>query len=935
MAQDEAQERYKAFISYSQKDSAEAGKVQSWLESFRLPKANATLGKDGRKLGKIFRDTTDLTASPEVWPALQAKIAASEYLIVLCSPNAAQSEWVDKEIRHFRASGRADEVLALIIAGTPNSGDEATECFPPAFRETEPLAANLVLDGRASALTRIVAGLAGVPFDALWQRERRRQRRQMAIGGGLVTLGLTLTAAALVAGWFAASSLAAVERQSSNLMAREAKGIFNSEAPDIPKALLMALQADPTASRSRLRYYFDGEEGYLLARARMEAGVSNNRLEQVYVGHTEAVNTVALTGDGHLITGSRDGTARIWNLETGDEIRVFDASDYSVDSASLTEHGRLVTVSIEGTKIWDRETGEELKTFYGQNGIDKQVALLEVGRVIAAFDHRIQKLWDLETGEAVGAFYVDRYHKAVSAAPVGEDSLVTGSANGMAHLWDLETGEITQDYIGHLGSVNALAVTGDGRLVTGSDDRTARLWDLETGEELRALVGHQGSVNAVAITPDGRLVTGSSDRTARLWDLETGEEIRTIASHSRGISSVALTRDGHLVTASFDGAARLWDLEMGDEVHAFEGHLDDVNAVALVGDRRLVTGSSDRTARLWDLDTGAELRTFFGHRGKVNALALTGDGRLITGSDDRTARLWDLESGAEISVFPGHDRPVMSVAMSGTGHLVAGSGSILNPEDSIVRLWDLETGQAMRELARQDGPVFSIVLTGDGRIITTNKELTQLWSLETGRPVDAFVGHEDWVSSVLLANDGSLVSGSFDGTARRWDLETGEEIASFVGHDSTVSALAVTANNRLVTGSYDKTARLWDLETGEEIAVFSGHDEAVEALALTEGGLLITGSRDDTVRLWTLPRITSELDLREKVRTACQMLHDINAPLWFTRADLSAYPVLEGEPRVDPDDPNSDFVSPCRCFLPDEVFERPANKCPEGLPGGN
>ncbi|MEL6323836.1 MAG: hypothetical protein AAFQ84_06360 [Pseudomonadota bacterium] len=66
MAEDEAQDGFKAFISYSQKDSAEAGKVQSWLERFRLPKANAAPGKNGRKLGRIFLDKTDLTASPEV-----------------------------------------------------------------------------------------------------------------------------------------------------------------------------------------------------------------------------------------------------------------------------------------------------------------------------------------------------------------------------------------------------------------------------------------------------------------------------------------------------------------------------------------------------------------------------------------------------------------------------------------------------------------------------------------------------------------------------------------------------------------------------------------------------------------------------------------------------------------------------------------------------
>jgi len=300
VAEDDTQERYKAFIFYSQKDSTEAGKVQSWLEGFRLPNATAAPGKDGRKLGKIFRDTTDLTASPEVWPSLQAKIAASEYLIVLCSPNAAQSEWVDQGIRHFRETGRADKVLALIISGTPNSGDEAAECFPPAFRETEPLAANLVIDGRASALTRVAAGLAGVPFDALWQRQRRRQRRQMAFGGSLVAFGLMLTAAALVAGWFAVSGLANVERQSSNLIAREAKAIFTEENGDHTTSILMALQADPTASRNALRYQFDGKTGYALAGARMEAGLSNNHLRQIFIGHEDLVRSVVVTGDGHL-----------------------------------------------------------------------------------------------------------------------------------------------------------------------------------------------------------------------------------------------------------------------------------------------------------------------------------------------------------------------------------------------------------------------------------------------------------------------------------------------------------------------------------------------------------------------------------------------------------------------------------------------------------
>lgn len=343
MDEGEQEERFKAFISYSQKDSAEARKIQSWLERFRLPK---TPLKGDRKLGKIFRDKTDLTASPEVWPALQSKIAASEYLIVLCSPNAAQSEWVDKEIRHFRETGSADKVLALIIAGVPNSGDTETECFPPAFREIEPLAANLVLDGRAGALTRVAAGLACLPFDALWRRERRRQRRHMAFGGGLVVLGSTLTAAALVAGWLAVTGFATAERRNSDVLALQSKAIFSDENVDHTTSILMALQADPSASRSLLRHHFEGNTGYPFALARMEAGVSNNRLVKVFTGHEGWVTSAAVNGDSRFVTGSQDHTARLWDLETGEVIQVFTGHEGDVFSVALTSDGRL------GYGIW-------------------------------------------------------------------------------------------------------------------------------------------------------------------------------------------------------------------------------------------------------------------------------------------------------------------------------------------------------------------------------------------------------------------------------------------------------------------------------------------------------------------------------------------------------------------------------------------------------
>ena len=283
-----------------------------------------------------------------------------------------------------------------------------------------------------------------------------------------------------------------------------------------------------------------------------------------FIGHTRSVYSVALTGDGRLVTGSYDGTARLWDLETGEELRAFTGHTGGVSSVALTGDGRLVTGSDDRTaRLWDLDTGEEIRAFTGHADWVSSVAL------------------------------------------TGDGRLVTGSGDGTARLWDLKTGEELRAFTGHMGPVNSVAATGDGRLVTGSRDGTARLWDLETGEELRAFTGHTDWVNSVAVTADGRLVTGSRDGTARLWDLETGEELRAFTGHKDWVNSVAVTADGRLVTGSYDGTARLWDLETGEELRAF-GHTDGVSSVAATGDGRLVTGSSDET-RLWDIPTSQDI----------------------------------------------------------------------------------------------------------------------------------------------------------------------------------------------------------------------------------------------------------------------------------------------------------------------------------------
>ena len=210
-------QRYWAFLSYSHSDEATAVWLQQQLEGFHVPKRLVGLGTPygliPQRLSPIFRDRHELAAGGSLKSEIADALAASRFLIVLCSPAAAASRWVDEEVRLFKQLRQEGEVLAAIVDGEP-FGQGGEECFPPSLKveidgagrptgePAEPIAADLRpgRDGRQGGLIKIVAGMLDVGLDELVQREHhRRQRRLIALSvasivGMVAATGLAVTA---------------------------------------------------------------------------------------------------------------------------------------------------------------------------------------------------------------------------------------------------------------------------------------------------------------------------------------------------------------------------------------------------------------------------------------------------------------------------------------------------------------------------------------------------------------------------------------------------------------------------------------------------------------------------------------------------------------------------------------------------------------------
>jgi tetratricopeptide (TPR) repeat protein len=208
--------RYRAFLSYSHQDKSWADWLHRALETYRVPRRlvgkETHAGAIPHRLAPIFRDRDELPSASDLSGKVNAALEQSASLIVICSPRSARSHWTNEEVLTFRRLGRSDRIFCLIIDGEPNATDlpgrEAEECFAPALRyhldatgaasseRAEPIAADARpgKDGRANAKLKLIAGLLGVGFDDLRQRElHRRHQRLTAVAAAAVAIMLITT----------------------------------------------------------------------------------------------------------------------------------------------------------------------------------------------------------------------------------------------------------------------------------------------------------------------------------------------------------------------------------------------------------------------------------------------------------------------------------------------------------------------------------------------------------------------------------------------------------------------------------------------------------------------------------------------------------------------------------------------------------------------
>jgi WD40 repeat protein len=532
---------------------------------------------------------------------------------------------------------------------------------------------------------------------------------------------------------------------------------------------------------------------------------------RIIIGHEDWVRTVVTLPDGRIASGSKDGTVRIWETETG----------------------RCLTI------------------LQGHKGSVRALAVLRDNKLASGSEDATIRVWDTEQAKCVQV--IDELSSVLALAALPNGRLASAGWDGVIRIWDVEQGKCLQTLQGHPSRVLALAVLPGGRLASGGDDRVVRIWDVGSGTRLQQMEGHTGGIRTLGVLPDSRLVSGSEDGTIRVWDLEQGC-IKVMRGDEYSVFALAVLPNGNVVAAGRDRVIRVWDITAEQCLASLKGHTYWIFGVAVLPQGKLVSVGRDRTIRIWSLEQQA-LREAEGHTRRVSAMTMLSHSELVSGSEDGTICMWDIETGKCLKVLKDDGIAVRSLVALADGRMATGG------DDGTVRVWDIEHSKQLWHVSAHEGWVNALCLLPDGRIASGGDDGTVcIWDLGAGKCVKVLRGHRDWVLALVALPDGRLASAGRDRSIRIWNTQLGECEKALEGHDHRVQALALLPDNRLVSAGRDRTIRAWDIYSGKCLAVLRGHTHWVVALAITPDGKIVSGSNDGTLKVW-------DLGLREPIAT--------------------------------------------------------------------
>lgn len=890
--------KYWAFLSYSHTDTKWGDWLHKALETYRVPRR--MIGKESRdgkipeRVFPIFRDREELPVSADLSTNINDALERSRYLIVVCSPRSAQSRWVGEEIKTFKKLGREDRILALIIDGEPNASDGKPgfnikdECFHELMRHrlaadgtvtpqrTEPIAADARegKDGKTNAKLKLLAGLIGVNYDELKQREQDRRLRRARVFGVAAVLLVVLFAALAGAVFLQSRKVRSAFAQADYL--RGAALLEQGHAAQSLAYFARAVRSDAhRAAAIRITMLLSQRNWVIPAGPTLQ--------------HDWPIDSARLSSDGSIVVTGSDSDegltgrrcVRIWKVgrmkpEFHDIAAAMSPIIIGKTNLVLTPYHPFVPLDTksprEQIRLWDA-SGNRVSAPWERDGDIEEVWLSGDGAVLAAVTlsprsegHQL-RAWRTSdfTSFGTGITYLEANIEDISSN--GEQVIVTSAKNpGVFRVWSVVTGLPMTKEIGYpSGHIENPRFSPDRRVIlfaTWLDTKYWEIWNRSTNRITRLTdapaLGHMN------FSPDGRRIISADNDGWRQWSTDTGEAItKTVKAPWWPVAQ--FSPNGSIVlsgTMFFDAITTKSLAEpLQDEGRHFN------SAVFNTSGARIVTSSSDGTARIWRTPQKKEreivrrIRSIPGPQedGVFPRLTTEFDpsySLALSPLDDQTVEIFDVKNRQPLGLRLQQNKKVK------LAHFNPGAHNIITSDGEETLVWDVKTGVKLAAIHHE--PIIDAQC--DDRCtklfcISRHPEFRfRALEIPTGRVLE----ERSDVKGIRFTEDGRFVIVASSNGLDILDAESAQMLRHVAG--DFYPPVAVSLDDRWLLASEGESAALIEFGSGRIVARVRHDEHIISAQFSRSGKMMVTGSgytegegeggesgSGGSARIWSVP----------------------------------------------------------------------------------
>ena len=778
--------KYYAFISYKREDEKWAKWLQNRLMHYKLPtnirKVNPKLPVN---VHPVFRDTTDLNGGILANVITEA-LDSSRYLIVICSPRAAQSKWVCKEVQHFIDTGREKYIIPFIVEGVPNSNDIATECFPEALRtlagSRELLGININEMGRDAAAIKVVSRMFDLQFDSLWQRWERYQRRHRWL---IIFSSITIALIAISVGIYIAWQNQEIQVVNYTL------DVTNKELDKINQTLYTkSVELQSTNE--------------LLDTRNTELKVANTNLDEANDKLHDA-NKYLKTTNQRLNKANHQMQINLARFVSEKAMQLIEEGN-----AALAQ--RLLIKVLPNNMPHTIEAESALRHSYSN--------------------------YSMQIKEESNAVILDYIPSP------NENLLAVALNNGMVKIFDMKTGTHVATLLGHEGAVWSVDFNNSGDLLlTASSDNTIKIWDVASKQCIKTLYGHTDMVRSAVYSSDNKMiVSASSDGTVRLWgdaNLMIGSRLvdnatrmgdnekyvcNAVYRHDDGVNLATFSKDGnYIVSASKDGSIKMWSTKTGGIINQIKQETA-FNSVAFSPDDKYLVSVDDENVKIWECNTFTCLHNISVDNEVLSRISFYDNKYFCIPPFSMNADLilYDVTNGLEYKRFPNKSYGYTNIRFANiSDYMILESGNILN-------IKKIKNQLSVQSIKAHSSTIRYLALDNTGEYLAScsDDNSTKIWKLSTDdcvlvlddyNTIDAV---ENMVSSYDKNNFAFSPNGEYlyipiDSNCKFvvYDFANNKYI-EFVNNTNVTASCFTPCGQYIITGDEYGQVKVWDIYSG-------------------------------------------------------------------------------------------------------------------------